>query len=93
MTVNCLVTGGDPTSGTSRSPRRGLDSPCIDGYTTLLDELARSVTPEYHDLATQLAGLPETIGGDDTIEDEAAAQVKEKERLLIREDRRATPSS
>jgi indolepyruvate ferredoxin oxidoreductase len=75
-----------------RTEHRRAERARIDEFAALLDELARTVTPENHHLAVQLAGLPDTIRGYDTIKDEAAAQAKEKERLLIREYRGATPS-
>ena len=49
-----------------RTEHRRAERARIDEYTALLDELARTVTPENHHLAVQLAELPDTIRGYDT---------------------------
>ncbi len=70
-----------------RTEHRRAERARIDEYTTLVDELARTVTPDTHQLAVQLANLPDNIRGYDTVKDESAAQTKEKEVLLLREYR------
>ncbi|MGD9701559.1 MAG: indolepyruvate ferredoxin oxidoreductase family protein [Acidimicrobiia bacterium] len=70
-----------------RTAHRRAERARITEYDTLLDELCRDLTPAKHDLAVQLASLPDAIRGYDTVKDESALQVKEKERLLLAEFR------
>ena len=73
-----------------RTAHRRAERARIDEYTDLLAELGRTVTTENHHLAVQLAELPDTIRGYDTIKDGAAVQADEKRALLLREYRGQT---
>jgi indolepyruvate ferredoxin oxidoreductase len=73
-----------------RTPHRRAERARIDEYLTMLDEVLERLTPETHGLAVQLASLPDTIRGFDTVKDESARQAAEKQAFLLDELRQRT---
>jgi indolepyruvate ferredoxin oxidoreductase len=55
----------------------------IDDYMLLLDELTRDLTPENHNLAVQLAMIPEQIRGFGHVKEKNLARAKANESALL----------
>jgi indolepyruvate ferredoxin oxidoreductase len=79
-----------------RTAHRQAERTRIERYESLLLELVDALGPDTHDLAVQLASLPDTIRGYDTIKDASAAVAEEKETQLLEQLRalsdRTTPA-
>ncbi|MFT3855301.1 MAG: indolepyruvate ferredoxin oxidoreductase family protein [Ilumatobacteraceae bacterium] len=90
-----LATGrrlrGTPFDLFGRTAHRRAERSRIDEYLTMLDEVCGCVDAGTHDLAVQLAALPDAIRGYDRVKDASAAQAKEKELLLLAELRQRSP--
>jgi indolepyruvate ferredoxin oxidoreductase len=74
-----------------RTPHRRAERRRIVEFRALLAEIVDRLTPDNHELAVQLASLPQQIRGYDTVKDAAATAVAEKTRALL-DELRATPA-
>ncbi|MDH3580914.1 MAG: indolepyruvate ferredoxin oxidoreductase family protein, partial [Hyphomicrobiales bacterium] len=63
----------------------------ITDYETVLDEIVRRLTPETHDLAVELASLPEAIRGYGPVKADAIAQADERRDELLAALREPAP--
>ncbi|HMJ74452.1 MAG TPA: DUF6537 domain-containing protein, partial [Iamia sp.] len=79
-----------------RTAHRQAERTRIERYEALLVELVAALGPDTHALAVQLASLPDTIRGYDTVKDASAAVAEEKEAELLEQLRalsdRTTPA-
>jgi indolepyruvate ferredoxin oxidoreductase len=81
---------GTPLDGFGRTAHRRAERARIDAYLAVLEEITGALTVENHSTAVQVASLPETIRGFDTVKDLAAEQAREKEAVLLEEFRAQT---
>jgi len=67
----------------NRTAHRKREWALLAEYGTTVDELLRELTPGNHDLAVQIAEIPEHIRGFDTVKDAQLSAAKEKEAELL----------
>ncbi|WP_448628204.1 indolepyruvate ferredoxin oxidoreductase family protein [Geodermatophilus sp. URMC 64] len=73
-----------------KTAHRKAERARIDEYLAVMDEVTGALTRDNHRIAVQVASLPETIRGFDTIKDEAAQRAEEKQAVLLEEFRALT---
>ena len=74
---------GTPLDFFNRVPHRRLERSLIGEYERTVDELLEGLTRENHDLAVEIASLPEHVRGYDDVKEAQLAQAKVKERELL----------
>ncbi len=52
-------------------------------YEAVVEELLAGLTPENHDLAAEIAGLPEQVRGFDDVKERQHAEMQEKQAELL----------
>jgi indolepyruvate ferredoxin oxidoreductase len=70
-----------------RTSHRRLERELITWYEQLVDELAAGLTPANHDLAVEIASIPESIRGYDTVKEESVAKARENYEVLMEQFR------
>jgi indolepyruvate ferredoxin oxidoreductase len=78
---------GTPFDVFNRTAHRRREWALVSEYEAILDELLRDLTPENFALAVQIAEIPESIRGFDTVKDGQIVAAKEKEAQLLAEFR------
>jgi indolepyruvate ferredoxin oxidoreductase len=74
---------GTPFDPFGATAHRKLERELIARYEKNLDELLTGLSAENHDLAVEIAGLPEHIRGFDTVKERSIEEVEAKERDLM----------
>jgi indolepyruvate ferredoxin oxidoreductase len=76
-----------------RTAERRMERKVLADYEVLLEEIAATLTPENHQLAVQLAELPENIRGFGHIKWRNVGQTEDEKARLIERFRAMTPNS
>ena len=71
--------------------QRRLERRLIGEYEATVLELLAGLTPANHELAVEIAGIPEYVRGFDSVKDEQLAAAREKEANLLAEFRLRSP--
>ncbi len=86
------VLRGTPFDVFGRTPERRMERQLIADYFALMDEIARTLTPENHALAVQLAQIPEHIRGFGHVKEEHLKKAKAREAELLAAYRAPSPA-
>ncbi|MCG8592264.1 MAG: indolepyruvate ferredoxin oxidoreductase family protein [Proteobacteria bacterium] len=82
---------GTPLDLFGRTPHRRLERRLAADYRETVDALVKDLTPENHELAVEIASIPELIRGFDTVKEAQLEAARAKEAELRDAYRRATP--
>jgi indolepyruvate ferredoxin oxidoreductase len=84
---------GTPFDPFGRTAHRRLERRLVSEYETILDELCAGLAPYNHDLAVEIASLPEQVRGFDLVKERHVRDAKAKESELLAAFRLRAPAS
>ncbi|MEN8185363.1 MAG: DUF6537 domain-containing protein, partial [Myxococcota bacterium] len=84
---------GTPFDPFGWAPHRRLERRLVREYEGVLDELQEGLSAENHDLAVEIASLPEQIRGFDLVKERTAGEVAPKRAELLAAFRLRTPGA
>jgi indolepyruvate ferredoxin oxidoreductase len=87
------VLRGTPFDPFGWTAHRRLERRLVGEYEAVLDELLAGLTPENHDLAVEIASLPEHVRGFDDVKEASLAEVRAKQEELLRAFRLRAPAA